>query len=30
MKGFDTAHTLKPGANGNKWAKTTMYFGADI
>ena len=30
VKGFDTAYTLKPDANGKKQADTTMYLGADI
>ena len=30
MKGFDTAYTLKPDANGKKWAKPMTYLGADI
>ena len=30
MKGFDTSYTLKPDADGNKWAEPTMYLGSDI
>ena len=30
MKGFDTAYTLKPDANGKKWADPTMFLGSYI
>ena len=30
MKGFDTVYTLKPEANGRKWANPRTYLGADI
>ena len=30
MKGFDIAYTLKPDADGKKWAEPTTYLGADI
>ena len=30
MRGFDTAYTLNPDANGKKWAELTTYLGADI